>query len=396
MQFSFINSIFELPADDWNALWPSRYPFSQHAFFAALERSGSTNASTGWQASHCVAHADNELVFAMPLFIKTHSYGEYVFDWGWADAYMRAGLEYYPKLLNAIPFTPATGPRLASKHPLAESDVENLKLALIDKANAISASSIHALFPSGDSRRVFDATAFIQRKGHQYHWFNNGYQSFDDFMQDLSSRKRKNIKKERAKCGDYNITFHNGKEASEADWKLFYTLYHRTYLKRSGRPGYLTASFFTELAASLGEQIVLALVEHEGQKIAGAVYFKDQECLYGRYWGTLVDIDGLHFETCYYQGIEYAIKNKLSRFDPGAQGEHKIQRGFQPIETCSFHWLADARFSAAVEDFCIAEAEDNARYIEQAREYLPFKEGHPLVDARCLLTQDHSNSGSSD
>lgn len=385
MQFTFVDTILDIDADKWDALWQSAYPFTRWAFFAALERSGSTDAESGWLPKHCVAFDQGQLVFAMPLFLKTHSYGEYVFDWAWADAYHRNGVEYYPKLLNAIPFTPATGPRWASARKLNQHDVQSLKDGLVQQAEALKASSIHTLFPEQGSRTLFDESAFIQRSSHQYHWFNRNYSDFDDFLQDLSSRKRKNIKKERLKCQSYDVHFYSGNDASDEDWRLFYTLYHRTYLKRSGRPGYLSSTFFTDLAQALGDNIVLALVEFEGKKMAGAVYFKDDTCLYGRYWGTLHDVDGLHFETCYYRGIEYAIANKLTRFDPGAQGEHKIQRGFQPIATCSYHWLADPRFHSAVSDFCQNEAKENHAYIEHARGFLPFKEGHPLADINAVI-----------
>lgn len=380
MEFRFIHSINDVPEADWDALWSSDYPFSKHAWFAALENSGSTNAKSGWQPLHCLGYQSDSLCFAMPLFLKTHSYGEYVFDWAWADAYHRSGIDYYPKLLNAIPFTPATGPRWAAANELQDEDQIQLISAIKRKAETLQASSFHSLFPCANSQSIFQGNSFAERSACQYHWFNRNYDSFDDFLSDLSSRKRKNIKKERSKCAAYDIQFYHGNEASEEDWKLFYAFYHRTYLKRSGRPGYLSESFFTELANTLGDQIILAMVEIEGKKVAGAVYFKDNETLYGRYWGTFNDIDGLHFETCYYKGIEYAIKHKLKRFDPGAQGEHKIQRGFQPVRTCSYHWLSDPRFQSAVGDFCEAEAKENISYIQHARSFLPFKDGHDLAD----------------
>lgn len=388
MRFEFIPSIQEISAERWDALWPNNYPFTRHAFFRALEESNSTTAKSGWQPSHCTAYEGDKLVFVLPLFIKTHSYGEYVFDWGWADAYARSGLEYYPKLLNAIPFTPATGPRWASQTSLSKSAQLEITDALFSHARAIGASSFHCLFPSLENRNFFqekDTVSFIQRDGYQYHWFNQNYTDFEDFLNQFSSRKRKNIRKERKKCDGIDIKFYSGHDATQDQWALFYQLYHRTYLKRSGRPGYLGPQFFSNLAQSMPEHILLALAELDGQFIAGAVYFKDDDTLYGRYWGTLEDIDGLHFETCYYQGIEYAIKHKLSRFDPGAQGEHKIQRGFQPIKTCSFHWLADPRFQHAVHAFCESEKNDVSSYIEDARGYLPFKENTPLVPSCILL-----------
>jgi len=319
MIFQFIDSIEQIEQSDWNALWSSQYPFTKYEFLHALESSGSTTESSGWQPYHLVGKENDQLVFVMPMYLKTHSYGEYVFDWAWADAYSRVGLEYYPKLVNA-------------------------------------------------------REKLIERKGCQFHWFNENYADFDEYLSHFSSRKRKNIRKERQKTSEFNIHIQAASERTLSDWEWFYQLYHRTYLKRSGRPGYLSQDFFTLLAKSLPDQLLLASAEYKNEKIAGAVYFKDDACLYGRYWGTSMDIDALHFETCYYRGIDYAIQHKLQRFDPGAQGEHKIQRGFQSVATCSYHWINNAEFRPAIEQFCAQEQEHNAHYIADARSYLPFKE----------------------
>lgn len=386
MKVSFLSSINEISAEQWDALWACDYPFTKHAFLLALETSNSANSSSGWTVQHLVVHHDNALVFVMPLYLKTHSYGEYVFDWAWADAYARHGREYYPKLLNAIPFTPSTGPRWArsSDDPSITQAVFN---AIKEHAETHAVSSFHCLFPDTETQRAFANENYIRRKGCQFHWFNNNYRDFEHYLEDFSSRKRKNIRKERKKCEEFSITFLNGHEASTEDWELFYQLYHRTYLKRSGRAGYLGRSFFITLAQTMPDNILLAKAEYQNETIAGAIYFRDKECLYGRYWGTKMDIDGLHFETCYYRGIEYAIENGIQRFDPGAQGEHKIQRGFQSIETCSYHWIKDQNFSNAIEDFCRSEAEHNRLYVEDARSYLPFKEGVPTVKTDILLSQ---------
>lgn len=410
MHFEFTDSILPLDTAQWNALWPNAYPFTRYEFLAALEESGCTLSNTGWQPMHCVAYENGVLCFAMPLYLKTHSYGEYVFDWAWADAYARAGLDYYPKLLNAIPFTPATGPRWASLNPITHNNMQSLYEALIQQAQHCAASSIHILFPWQANRdelttqhqtklnhetpeqykNVLPQNSFIERHGCQYHWFNHDYQNFDDFLAEFSSRKRKNIRKERNKTQEFTFQFLEGETITSDHWALFYQLYHRTYFKRSGRPGYLNESFFTSLSNSMPESIVLALVMHKGVHVAGAMYFKDEHTLYGRYWGTMTDIDGLHFETCYYQGIEYAIKHGLKRFDPGAQGEHKIQRGFQPVTTCSYHWLSDSRFAKAVADYCRSEQLENSSYIQQARDYLPFKEETALTPVHVLLGDTHS------
>jgi predicted N-acyltransferase len=388
MQFRFIASIQEILAQNWDALWQSDYPFTRHAFLHALENSKSVGEQSGWLTHHLIGERDDDLIFAMPLYLKQHSYGEYVFDWAWADAYRRYGLDYYPKLLSAIPYTPATGPRMGFAQSL--SDIEQTELvekafATLEKeCEAQSCSSAHCLFPV----RAHQPKSWLKRQGTQFHWFNRNYTCFDDFLAEMSSRKRKNIRRERQKVADQNlnIRLYSAKETCEKDWRNFYALYHRTYLKRSGRPGYLGAEFFPELAKTLSEHMVLAKVESEGQLIAGAVYFKDSHTLYGRYWGTLEDIDGLHFETCYYRGIEYAIEQGLERFDPGAQGEHKIQRGFQPVLTQSYHYIQRSEFKAAIADFCQQEIQHNLLYAEDARQYLPFKDGSQcLVDPSTLV-----------
>ena len=399
MHFEFLKSINDIGEHEWNALWLSNYPFTKHQFLRALENSGSTTAETGWTPQHMVVRQNGTLVFAMPLYLKTHSYGEYVFDWSWADAYARYGEEYYPKLINAIPFTPATGPRFAMAEGLAnmlgtQEDNDSFCLwsnvveALQAHCADINASGFHSLFPSANSHAPWQKSKLLQRKGCQFHWFNRNYADFDDFLGDFSSRKRKNIRKERLKCANIDICIQPANEVSEDDWAFFYQLYHATYIKRSGRPGYLRSEFFLELAQSMPEQLLLAQAKVGGKTVAGAIYFRDDECLYGRYWGSAIDIDGLHFETCYYRGIEYAIANGLKRFDPGAQGEHKIQRGFQPVQTTSFHWLAHPEFQHALEHFCNDEAKENTRYVEAARKLLPFREDVSYVADSVLLDSD--------
>lgn len=388
---TFISSIDDISSHYWDTLWPNNYPFTRHAFFKALEQSESTNKENGWQPHHLlIFKKDNKQPIACcPLFLKTNSYGEYVFDWSWADAYQRSGLDYYPKLLNAAPFTPATGPRFGflanidstQKTELLHFILENIQNCLVD----INGSSFHCLFPSSinetDLNSLNKEMRLLKREGCQFHWFNADYQDFDDFLIDCVSRKRKMIRKERKKVFNQKIHIEilSAHETTEQDWHTFYGLYHRTYLKRSGRPGYLGKSFFNDLAKTMPDQLLLAKATLDDNFIAGAVYFKDEETLYGRYWGTMQDIDGLHFETCYYQGIEYAIKHKLKRFDPGAQGEHKIQRGFIPTKTCSYHWLAHPDFHYAVADFLEKEKSYNEAYMIDGMNYLPFNE-----NARCL------------
>ncbi len=370
MKARFIDSINSIEPNRWNHLAGTDYPFLRHEFLAALENSGSTTQKTGWQPHHCLIEESGTLVGLMPLYIKHHSYGEYVFDWAWADAYHRNGLEYYPKLLNAIPFTPASGPRMACL-PGREQDIYAfIYKALLDYTHE-HFSSAHSLFtPQSDS-----PPGWMLRTGCQFHWHNRNYRDFEHFLESFTSRKRKNLKKERRAVNeDIDFTVKNGRELSQDDWQRFTAFYQTTYLKRSGHHGYLTPSFFPLLASLMGEQLVMIQAHKNGDWIAGALCFKDSQTLYGRYWGCLEDYPNLHFETCYYQGIEYAIANGLRRFDPGAQGEHKIQRGFEPTITYSHHYIAQTEFQIAIEQFLSQEREGITQYYEDAKHYLPFKE----------------------
>lgn len=394
MHAEFVSSIAEIEAAQWNALWPSDYPFTQHAFLLALEASGSTSAQTGWQPRHVQVKRQGKLLAAMVLYEKTHSYGEYVFDWGWADAYSRAGLAYYPKLLCAIPFTPATGPRMGFCEQLTAEEqhlcTDVLSAAVTERLAAIQGSGFHCLFPSVQNRQLL-AGRYSERQGCQFHWFNRDYTTFDDFLASFASRKRKNIKRERRKMQAQGICLQmrTASDVSDDDWRVFAALYQRTYFKRSGHQGYLNKDFFQRVARQMPQQVLMCSAHSENLQspmLAAALYFRDSTTLYGRYWGACSDIDGLHFETCYYQGIDYAIAAGLQRFDPGAQGEHKIQRGFTPVKTCSYHWLEHPGFRSAVDEFVLEERTHNDNYCEDARRYLPFKEGEPLIEADFLLT----------
>ncbi len=394
MDAEFLSSILEIDCCQWDSLWASEYPFIKHGFVALLETSACTTQNSGWKPRHLVLKDGATIIAAMPLYEKNHSYGEYVFDWGWVDAYHRAGLEYYPKLLNAVPFTPATGPRLAFATDLSEQKKQQcfrlLINALKERVAAISGSGFHCLFPAAANRSYFSCDDFVQRQGCQFHWFNTGYQSFDDFLSSFSSRKRKNIKRERQKVLEQNIhlQMRTAQQLSEQDWLRFYWLYQRTYFKRSGHQGYLSKAFFAALGETMAENVLLCSAHQDSldsEMLAGALYFYDSDTLYGRYWGTLSDVDGLHFEACYYQGIEFAIANGLKRFDPGAQGEHKIQRGFTPVKTCSYHWLSHPQFHQAVVEFAREEIAHNDAYCEDGRTYLPFKDGIEIVDQAALL-----------
>ncbi len=408
MQLNIHTSISDILASEWDALWPTDYPFTQHAFLHALEASGSIDNTavnnTGWRSFHLTLRENDALILAMPLYLKMHSYGEYVFDWSWANAFQQAGLHYYPKLVNGIPFTPATGPRVGYDKSLTTAQKKHAFETLIEGIYSLSkehaCSGFHCLFPEPDIATHFKQAEHSQRFGYQFHWFNQDYKNFDEFLETFSSRKRKNLKKERSKAnaGELKIHMRNAHEISKKEWDTFYALYQRTYLKRSGHGGYLGKDFFHRIAQALPEQVLLASAHiplselnseqenaDDSDMIAAALYFRDDKTLYGRYWGSCMELDGLHFECCYYQGIEYAIKHKLQRFDPGAQGEHKIQRGFTPVLTQSYHWLQHPQFNKAIKNFVAQEAIDVKAYIADARGYMPFKEGVEHIPPDTLL-----------
>ncbi|GAB3283927.1 GNAT family N-acetyltransferase [Parahaliea aestuarii] len=376
LRIEFVTSLADIAPEHWDTLAGSDYPFLRHSFLYGLERSGCTSADTGWQPCHALLWRGQSLVALLPLYLKDHSWGEYVFDWAWADAWRRMGLNYYPKLVSAIPFTPATGPRLCCAEGFAEDDAWPL---LLQGIRALSEeqgiSSWHLLFPQQATSDKLLALGTAQRVAVQFHWLNQGYQSFDDFLSTFASRKRKNLRRERSRVAEQGITLQRlcGADISPDRWARFHRFYQLTYAKRSGHGGYLSEAFFTEVAPSLGEQTMMVVAQREGRDIAAALYFRSSDTLYGRFWGCEQEYDCLHFEACYYQGIEYCIEQGLQRFDPGAQGEHKIQRGFTPVYTFSNHWIADQRLAAAVQDFTREEAEHVARYREEAAGLLPFR-----------------------
>ena len=312
----------------------------------------------------------------MPLYIKTDSQGEFIFDWSWADAYYRNGLNYYPKLVSSIPFTPASGPRiLISDETRRKEVIEAISRALKQITEETDFSSVHILLANKDEIEDFSQEDFSLRTSYSFHWFNNHYLSFENFLQDMTSRQRKNIKKERKKINDQGVTVSRicGSEITLEMLETFYQFYQVTYLKR-GMRGYLNFEFFKKIVDSIPETIMLVLAKNNsGEYVAGALNFFDDEKLYGRYWGCLEEYDSLHFETCYYQGIEFCIEEKLKSFDPGVQGEHKIKRGFCPIETFSLHWIKDLRFKEAIDDFLDREREHILEYNQDRRALLPFK-----------------------
>jgi Uncharacterized protein conserved in bacteria len=352
----------EFDAAEWDAL-AGPQPFLRHAFLHALEDSGCVRAETGWQPQHLGLWQGTRLAAAMPLYLKSHSYGEYVFDWSWADAYERAGGRYYPKLLCAIPFTPVPGPRLLGTN---DADRALLIETALGFAREAGLSSFHCLFPQADSDAAFAQAGLMQRSGYQFHWPNPGYDNFDQFLATLAHDKRKKIRQERRKVSDAGLRFETrcGRDIREADWAFFHQCYVHTYRLHRSTP-YLNLDFFLRLGERLPEHCMLVLGRRGSRPVCSALGLYDNERLYGRYWGALDYVPGLHFETCYYQGMEFCIEQKLNIFEGGAQGEHKLARGFLPVVTQSRHWLADDRFGQAVGDFLRREGRAVEDYVSE-------------------------------
>ncbi|MBL4743689.1 MAG: N-acetyltransferase [Cycloclasticus sp.] len=383
MDVKFLQSINDISAADWNTLFNTDYPFIQHEFLFLLESSGCTQRATGWDPCHIIVSDNDQLIAAMPSYIKTHSYGEYVFDWAWANAYQQHGLNYYPKLLSAIPFTPATGPRLAFAKTVDGGEekiniIRHIDQAIRDKFNSQSLSSWHLLFPDAELSSLLEQCQWEQRIGIQYHWFNRNYASFDNFLDSFKSRKRKTVRKEREAVAKQDISMRivSDDNISKELMSKFYRFYHLTYLKRSGQQGYLNLRFFQLLLSKMSSNLVMICAIKDEVLIGAALCFKDSTTLYGRYWGCDQEYDFLHFEACYYQGIEYCIDTGLQRFDPGAQGEHKIPRGFEPTKTYSNHVILNKEFQQAINHFIQEERLQITAYSEQLSKSLPFKESH--------------------
>ena len=366
-----VDSLASIPASDWDAL-AGNHPLLSHAFLHALHESGCAGAQTGWTPCHLTLWRDSRLAAAMPLYLKTHSYGEYVFDWAWADAYQRHGLRYYPKLLNAVPFTPVTGPRLLARNA---ADRDTLLDAALEFARDTGVSSLHCLFPAEAEVAAFESAGLMLRASVQFHWRNEGFRDFDDFLARMNHDKRKKIRQERRKVHDAGIDFRRlgGSEATETDWRFFVECYNRTYRAHHSSP-YLNLDFFLRLAQAMPERLLLIVGYREGQPVASAFNIIGDETLYGRYWGAKEFHSGLHFETCYYQAIEFCIAESIGSFEGGAQGEHKLARGLLPQRTVSAHWLAHPEFAEAVTRFLRKEASGIEHYIDELSEHSPFKQ----------------------
>ena len=365
-----ITSFNEIAPAAWDALTDGT-PLLSHAFFSALENSGSVGQGTGWQPHPLIVTQGEQVIGAMPLFLKSHSYGEYVFDWAWADAYARTGLEYYPKLLSAIPFSPITSSRLLAH----DAETKRMMIAALEASmQQHNLSSAHVLFPDDADAKQFEAASWLKRVGVQFRWQNKSYADFEDFLQTLSHDKRKKIHQERKKITAAGVVCKvvKGADATENDWDFFYQCYCNTYHEHHSTP-YLTRAFFAEIGKSMPQNIVLIVAEANGHAVASTLNIYNQTTLYGRYWGATQFVSGLHFELCYYQAQQFCIDEKIEFFEGGAQGEHKLARGFEPRSTCSYHKIAQPDFEAAIKGFLKRESAGIAAYTNELEERAPFK-----------------------
>ena len=379
-QLEIIGSLAEVSAREWNAIVPSDAgPFLSHQFLSALERCGCVGGATGWQPTHLVLKSpdNSKLIGAMPLYLKQHSYGEFVFDWSWAQAYEQHGMRYYPKALCAIPFTPVQGPRLLCTTSEDSAQIRTTLLAgLKSVVTQNGFSSVHILFPERSEIDAMVEQGFMLRDSVQFHWENPGYTDFEQFLAVLTMKRRKNIRRERAIVAAENINFIHlpGVDTSKSDWEFFYRCYENTYLEHQSSP-YLTEDFFMELARTMPEILHLIIANRDNQRIACSLLIVDKPNAkaYGRYWGAIDYVDCLHFETAYYQAIEYCIRDNIQIFEGGAQGEHKMARGFMPTIIHSAHWIADPQFSKAIKLFLEREHQGIVTYVDELSEHSPLK-----------------------
>jgi hypothetical protein len=379
MHLSIADSLKIIPANDWNALGTEGNPFLRHEFLMALERTGCVSPKTGWQPQHLVVHEDGplqgRLLGAAPMFLKNHSYGEYVFDWAWANAYAHAGEKYYPKLVVGVPFTPAAGPRLLVA-PAADATAIKIHLiqAALQHMQDTAASSLHWLFVTEADAGLLETEGHLLRTGFQFHWSNPGYRDFDDFLSGFTAEKRKKIKRERRHVREAGIEMEvlTGASITPAHWDRFHEFYLST-IHAHGAYAYLTRDFFHRLGQALPEHAVLVLARKGNEYVAGALNLRGADALYGRYWGCRGEFHSLHFETCYYAAIEYAIAQGLRRFEAGAQGGHKLARGFTPVVTRSAHRLTHPKFNRAIAEYLARERLDVNACMNELNEHAPFK-----------------------
>ncbi len=371
----FCSSLSNIKSSDWNECVGNDHPFLQYEFLYALEKSNSANTKTGWQPYHYIEQKNDKIISLCPLYIKNHSFGEYIFDHSWADAYHRYGINYYPKLQSAIPFTPVTGDRIVLNKSVKDKKGKQVQVInnIIEEAKKINVSSLHFNFVN-DASNWNEIDNIMVRSGIQFHWNNNEYKNFNEFLNDLSSRKRKIVRRERQCIENNNLTVKllNGDEIKEEHINFFYDCYLDTTGRKWGST-YLTKEFFFELLHNFRNKILLIMAYQEDKMVASAINFLSKTHLYGRLWGSKYDVPFLHFELCYYQAIEYAIQNKIQIVEAGAQGEHKLQRGYAPTKIWSAHWIKDQEFSKAIQNFLDNESQliDNQK--EKLEDYLPFK-----------------------
>ncbi|HEU0229643.1 MAG TPA: GNAT family N-acetyltransferase [Burkholderiaceae bacterium] len=372
--FQLARHLADITAGHWNAL-AGDHPFLRHEYLLALEEAGCATSHTGWAPHYLLLRRDGHLAGAMPLYLKSHSRGEYVFDFAWAQAFAEHGLDYYPKLLGAIPFTPVRGPRILAHNPEDRALLARQAIAL---ARDNGLSSLHILFPSEDDRVALAAAGFMFRENIQFHWFNHGHRTFDEFLASLSQPKRKKIRQDTKKVTEAGIRFRwlRGSQIDDRALRFFVRCYNHTYLEH-GNPPYLNDAFFQRLRRDMPETLVLIVAELNGEPIATALNLRGGTALYGRYWGTVRFVPGLHFETCYTQAIRFCIEEGIPVFEGGAQGEHKLSRGLIPVETCSAHWIRDQRYAAAIERYLQRETPAMREYAEMLRRHTPYRQTGP-------------------
>lgn len=372
-----VSSLAEIGQQTWDELIAAQAdpnPFLSFGFLHALHESGSASTDSGWEPRYLTLWRGDNLDAALPLYLKHHSYGEYVFDWAWADAYRRNGLQYYPKLLSSIPFTPVTGRRLIARN---DGAADALLQALLELQAGAGLSSTHILYLPEREAELFGKNDFLLRSNVQFHWLNAGYRNFDEFLDTLDRKKRKNIRAERRKVAEADVTFRRvpGSEATVEDWRFFVRCYNRTYAAHHSTP-YLNLDFFLRIGAAVPANILLVIAERNNAPIASSLLIHTDTVLYGRYWGAIADVPCLHFETAYYQPLEFCIDRQIGRFEGGAQGEHKMARGFLPHKTWSAHWLAHPAFADAVEKFLARESNGIDAYIDELNDHSPYRSSH--------------------